>query len=206
MMKNQKDRMLAGKLYKAEGADLKLDYDRNRRLTYEFNESRHNEMERRKQLLKQLLGKIGENYYIEPPFRCDYGSNIYIGDDFYANYDCIIIDVCDVTIGNNVYLAPRVQIYTASHPIDAAVRNMNVEYGKPVTIGNSVWVGGNTVINPGVTIGDNVVIGSGSVVTKDIPSNVVAAGNPCRVLREITDEDKIYWEKEASEYHLDMNE
>ena len=115
-------------------------------------------------------------------------------------FDCIILDVCDVTIGDNVFLAPRVCIYTAGHPIDAGVRRRQLEYGKKVVIGNDVWVGGNTVINPGVTIGDNVVIGSGSVVTKDIPSGVIAAGNPCRVLRPITEEDTRYWEELEREY------
>ena len=114
--------------------------------------------------------------------------------------DCIILDVCDVTIGDDVFLAPRVSIFTAAHPIDAGVRNRLLEYGRPVTIGSSVWIGGNTVVNPGVTIGDNVVIGSGSVVTKDIPSGVVAAGNPCRVLRKITAEDTLCWEARAAEY------
>ena len=109
--------------------------------------------------------------------------------------------MCKVDIGENVFFAPRVCVYTAAHPIDAEVRNTDLEFGKPVRIGNSVWVGGSTVINPGVTIGNNVVIGSGSVVTKDIPDNVIAAGNPCRVIRKITDEDKIYWEKKKEEYY-----
>lgn len=152
-------------------------------------------------MLKQLFKSVGKNIYIEPSFHCDYGSNISVGNNFYANYDCIILDVCDVSIGNNVFLAPRVSIFTAGHPIDADVRNELLEFGKPVTIGNSVWIGGNTVINPGVTIGNNVVIGSGSVVTKDIPDNVIAVGNPCRVLREITEEDKIYWNKKREEYY-----
>lgn len=127
-------------------------------------------------------------------------ENISIGENFYANYDCIIIDVCNVNIGNNVFLAPRVCIYTAAHPIDAEVRNTGLEYGKEINIGNNVWICGNVVINPGVTIGDNVVIGSGAVVTKNIPSDVVAAGNPCKVIRKITGEDKLKWHKLAQEY------
>lgn len=127
---------------------------------------------------------------------------IYIGENFYANYDCIIVDVCPVNIGDNVFLGPRVCIYTATHPIDAEVRATGLEYGKPVTIGNNVWVGGNTVINPGITIGSNVVIGSGSVVTKDITSGVIAAGNPCKVLRPITDADWKYWHAKQEEYRV----
>ena len=200
-MKSEKELMLSGKLYKALDDELFKDSMRARRLTRLFNNSNEEDLEYRTDLLKQLFKSVGENIYIEPTFRCDYGSNISIGDNFFANYDCIILDVCDVNIGNNAFFAPRVCIFTASHPIDADVRNELLEFGKPVTIGNSVWIGGNTVINPGVTIGNNVVIGSGSVVTKDIPDNVIAIGNPCRVLREITEEDKIYWNKKREEYY-----
>ena len=200
-MKSEKELMLSGELYKALDDELFKDSMRARRLTRLFNNSNEEDLEYRTDLLKQLFKSVGENIYIEPTFRCDYGSNISIGDNFFANYDCIILDVCDVNIGNNAFFAPRVCIFTASHPIDADVRNELLEFGKPVTIGNSVWIGGNTVINPGVTIGNNVVIGSGSVVTKDIPDNVIAVGNPCRVLREITEEDKIYWNKKREEYY-----
>ena len=123
-----------------------------------------------------------------------------MGKNFYANYDCIIIDVCPVTIGDQVFFGPRVCVYTAAHPIDAKVRSTGLEYGKPVTIGDDVWVGGNTVINPGITIGSNAVIGSGAVVTKDIPGGVIAAGNPCKVLRSITEEDRKYWHLKQEEY------
>ena len=129
-----------------------------------------------------------------------------MGNNFYANYDCIIIDVAEVKIGSNVFFDPRVNIYTAGHPISAAVRNEMLEFGESVTIGDNVWIGGNTVINPGVTIGSNTVIGSGSVVIKDIPNGVVAAGNPCQVIREITNEDKEYWNKLKNEYYKDVNE
>lgn len=200
-MKSEKELMLSGKLYKALDDELFKDSRKARRLTRLFNNSNEEDLEYRTDLLKQLFKSVGENIYIEPPFRCDYGSNISIGKNFYANYDCIILDVCDVNIGNNVLFAPRVSVFTAGHPIDAEVRNELLEFGKPVTIGNSVWIGGNTVINPGVTIGNNVVIGSGSVVTKDIPDNVIAVGNPCRVLREITEEDKNYWNKKREEYY-----
>lgn len=134
---------------------------------------------------------------IVPPFYCDKGTQIYIGKHFYANTGLLILDEADVRIGDHVFIAPRVCIYTAGHPIDADVRRMDLEYAKGVTIGNDVWIGGNTVINPGVTIGNNVVIGSGSVVTRDIPDQVIAAGCPCRVIRKITEEDREYWIKQA---------
>lgn len=137
---------------------------------------------------------------MEPPFYTDYGCNTEVGDNFYTNYECIILDIANVKIGNNVLFGPRVGLYTAGHPIDAVVRNEALEYGKPITIGDNVWVGGNVVVNPGVTIGNNVVIGSGAIVTKDIPDNVIAVGNPCRVLRKINADDKKYWELEKQKY------
>ncbi|MCA1921673.1 DapH/DapD/GlmU-related protein, partial [Buttiauxella noackiae] len=140
----------------------------------------------RSELLEQLLGQ-SLDAYIEPSFRCDYGYNIFLGKNFYANFDCVILDVCPVHIGENCMLAPGVHIYTATHPLDAVTRNSGVEFGKPVTIGNNVWIGGRAVINPGVTIGDNVVIGAGSVVTKDIPANSVVAGNPARLIKMVPD-------------------
>lgn len=205
-MATNKENMLAGKLYMAGGEELAKDSRRSRMLTRLFNNTTEEQIEYRTQLLKELFESTGESLYIEPPFRCDYGSNITVGNNFYANFDCIILDVAKVTIGDNVFFAPRVGVYTAGHPIDAGVRNTLLEFGKPVTIGNNVWVGGNVVINPGVTIGNNVVIGSGAVVTKDIPDNVIAAGNPCRVLREITEEDTQYWEKLKEEYYRDIEQ
>lgn len=197
----EKERMLEGKLYISMDEELINDIKKSRRITRLYNTTTEEEQDYRKELLKELFESTKENYYIEPPFRCDYGCNISIGNNFYANYDCIILDVNKVIIGDNVFFAPRVSVFTAGHPIDAEIRNMQLEYGKPVVIGNDVWVGGNTVINPGVTIGDNVVIGSGSVVTKDIPSGVVAAGNPCKVIRKINAEDKKYWEELKEEYY-----
>lgn len=201
----EKERMLSGKLYIAKDEELVRDNKKSRMLTRLFNNSTEEQLKYRVELLKELFESTGKNIYIEPPFRCDYGCHISIGNNFYANYDCIIVDVCKVRIGDNVFFGPRVCIFTAGHPIDADIRNTQLEYGKPVTIGNDVWIGGNTVINPGVTIGNNVVIGSGAVVTKDIPDNVIAVGNPCRVLREITDEDKKYWEKQKEEYFNSKN-
>lgn len=196
----ERERMESGMLYKADDKELVELRQRARRLTRLYNATTEEETGRRRELLGQLLGSAGEGAYIEPTFRCDYGCNIHVGDNFYANFDCIILDVAPVHIGSHVFLAPRVGIYTAGHPIDAAVRNEELEFGTPVTIGDDVWIGGNVVINPGVTIGSDVVIGSGSVVTRDIPSHVVAGGVPCRVIRPITQEDKTRWETAREEY------
>lgn len=145
--------------------------------------------------VKELLGE-SEDAFINPPFYCDYGSHIKVGKNFFANYNCTIIDVAQVTIGDNCQLAPNVAIYTAGHPLHPVSRNSMYEYGIEVTIGDNVWIGGNTVILPGVHIGSNTVIGAGSVVTKDIPDWCVAAGNPCRVVKKITEEDKKYYYKD----------
>ena len=153
----EKERMLSEKLYIPMDEALAADCARSRRLVRLINGTTEEQAEYRVQLFKELFGRTGENLWVEPPFHCDYGCHISVGENFYANFDCIILDVCDVTIGDNVFLAPRVCIYTAGHPIDAGVRRRQLEYGKKVVIGNDVWVGGNTVINPGVTIGDNVV-------------------------------------------------
>lgn len=167
-----------------------------RKLLQEFNFMDRSDFDGLGKLVKQILGKSGEGTFINPPFYCDYGSHIEVGDNFFANYNCSIIDVAKVTIGNNVMLAPNVAIYTAGHPIHPDSRNSAYEYGIKVTIGSNVWIGGNVVINPGVTIGDNVVIGAGSVVTSDIPANVVAVGNPCRVMKQITENDRKYYYKD----------
>ena len=197
-----KELMLTGELYKLnDDKELNEDFMRARRLTRLFNSMTEEQMEERKEIIKELFKSTGENVHVEQTFHCDYGCHISVGENFYANYDCIMVDVCEIIIGDNVLLAPRVGLYTAGHPIDAAVRNEGLEFGKPVIIGDNVWIGGNAVINPGVTIGSGVVIGSGSVVTKDIPDHVVAVGNPCRVLRKINEEDKIYWEKEREKYY-----
>ena len=197
----EKELMLSEQLYIANDEELAKDFLRAKKLTRLINTSTEEQKEYRLQLFRELFSAIGDSFWIEPSFRTDYGSNTYIGNNFYANYDCIFIDVAEINIGDNVFLGPRVCLYTAGHPIDAEIRNKQLEYGKKIRIGNDVWIGGNSVINPGVTIGDNVVIGSGSVVTKDIPSGVVAAGVPCRVIRKITEEDKSYWKKEAEKYY-----
>ena len=145
--------------------------------------------------VKELLGK-SENAWINPPFYCDYGSHIEVGKNFYANYNCTILDVAKVKIGDNVQFAPNVSLYTAGHPIHPVSRNSGYEYGIEITIGDNVWLGGNVVVLPGVHIGNNVVVGAGSVVTKDLPDNVIAVGNPAKIIRKITDEDVDYYYKD----------
>ena len=166
-----------------------------RRILQELNFADRSDFEKVSRIVKELLGK-SENAFINPPFYCDYGSHIEVGKNFFANYNCTIIDVAKVTIGDNCQMAPNVAIYTAGHPLHPVSRNSLYEYGISVTIGDNVWIGGNTVILPGVHIGSNTVIGAGSVVTKDIPDWVVAAGNPCRVIKKITEDDKKYYYKD----------
>lgn len=166
-----------------------------RRILQELNTVDRSDFERIGQLVKQLFGKF-EGAFLNPPFYCDYGSHIEVGKNFFANYNCTIIDVAKVKIGDNCQMAPNVSIYTAGHPVHPVSRNSAYEYGIEVTIGDNVWIGGNTVILPGVHIGSNTVIGAGSVVTKDIPDWVIAVGNPCRVVRRITEEDKQYYYKD----------
>jgi maltose O-acetyltransferase len=185
MPKSEREKMLTGELYNAADPELTAGRQRARSLTRRFNATTEEEPGERLKILRELLGAVGPRVEIEPPFRVDYGNNIFIGDNFYANFGCIILDCARVTIGENVMLAPNVQIYAAHHPIEAAERIKGPELASPITIGNNVWIGGGAIICPGVTIGDNTTIGAGSVVTKDIPANVVAAGNPCRVLREL---------------------
>ncbi|UHA74824.1 sugar O-acetyltransferase [Paenibacillus sp. 481] len=185
-MKSEKEKMIAGEAYLAADPELIADRLSARKLTRLFNATLETEVEQRSVLLKELFGSTGNNLYMEPDFRCDYGYNIHVGENFYANFNCVILDVCEVRIGKNAMLAPCVQIYTAYHPLDAATRISGVEYGAPITIGDNVWIGGGAIIMPGVTIGDNVVIGAGSVVTKDIPANVVVAGNPGRVIKQLS--------------------
>ena len=165
---------------------------RARRLTQKLNTMDTSDFEKLAEVVKELLGK-SKNATINPPFYCDYGNHIEVGKNFFANYNCTILDVGKVTIGDNCFIAPNVAIYTAGHPIHPETRNTLYEYGIEVKIGDNVWIGGNSVICPGVTVGSNVVIGAGSVVTKDIPDWSVAAGNPCRVIRKITEEDKKFY-------------
>ena len=186
----EKEKMISGKPYFAFDEELFKERQFAKELIFEFNSLRPSDVEKRHELIRRLFGKIRGQFFIEPPFRCDYGYNISIGDNFYANYNCTILDCASVTIGDNVLFAPNVCLFTAGHPIHFEPRNQGIEYAFPITIGDNVWVGGGVIVNPGITIGSNVVIGSGSVVTKDIPSNVVTAGNPCKVLKAITDDDR----------------
>ena len=193
---NHKERMLAGLPYRAWLDGLDEERLENKKKIYAYNNLRPEDHEGRDALIKEILGKTGQKIFVEAPFRCDYGYNIEVGENFYANYNLVILDVGKVKIGDNAQIAPNVAIYTAGHPIHPDSRNSGYEYGIPITIGDNVWIGGNTCILPGVTIGSNVVIGAGSVVTKDLPDNVIAAGNPCRVIREITEADRDYYYKD----------
>lgn len=178
--KTEKEKMLSGELYCALDSELEKEHEKAQRILREFNNSSDIN---RSEILKSIFGKTGKSFCVKPNFRCDYGYNIYVGENFFANYDCIILDVCKVTIGDNCMMAPRVCIYTATHPLEAELRISGLEYGKPVTIGNNVWLGGNSVIAPGVTIGDNVVVAAGAVVVKDVLDNVVVGGNPAKIIK-----------------------
>lgn len=184
-MTTEKEKMLRGELYFAGDEELVRDRVNARRLTRLYNETLETEFGVRTELLQELFGTVGKGAYVEPTFRCDYGYNIHVGDNFYANFDCVFLDVCEIRIGNNCFIAPGVHVYTATHPLNAKERTSGAEFGKPVVIGDNVWIGGRAVINPGVKIGHNVVIASGAVVTKDVPDNVVVGGNPARAIKEI---------------------
>ncbi len=190
---NQKERMLAGLPYKAWLDGLAEERLENKKRIYKYNNLPPEAEKEQEELIKEILGKTGENVHIEAPFHCDYGYNIEVGENFFANYNLTVLDVGKVRIGKNAQIAPNVSIYTAGHPIHPESRNSGYEYGIEVTIGDNVWIGGNVCIMPGVTVGDNVVIGAGSVVTKDIPDSVIAVGNPCRVVRAITDDDRDFY-------------
>lgn len=177
--------MLAGELYDGMDPELIKGRAHASELMHLLNATTETSPEQRVDLIKQLFGKVGNNAYINPPFYCDYGSNIIAEDYIFINFGCVILDCNIVKMGTNVLLAPYVQIYTAYHPTDPKVRATFKELASPVTIGNQVWIGGGAIICPGVTIGDNTTIGAGSIVTKDIPANVVAVGNPCRVIRKV---------------------
>ncbi|HUC79565.1 MAG TPA: sugar O-acetyltransferase [Flavisolibacter sp.] len=184
-MKTEKEKMLAGELYDALDAELSADRLQTRLLLKALNDSSEDQAEERARVLTSLLPNAGASLWIQPPFYCDYGYNIQMGERVFFNFNCVVLDVAQVTIGNRTMFGPNVQIYTATHPMNAAQRASGLEYAKPIAIGEDVWVGGSAVICPGVTIGDRTVIGAGSVVTKDIPADVFAAGNPCRVIRAI---------------------
>ncbi|WP_411966911.1 maltose acetyltransferase domain-containing protein [Haloferax sp. YSSS75] len=184
-MPSEKEKMLAGELYDSTDPELQAEQERARRLTRLFNETDETETERREELVHELFGETGDELHIEPTFKCDYGYNISVGEDFFANFDCVFLDVRSITIGDNALLGPGVHIYTATHPLDAAERIKGPESAEPVVVGDNAWIGGQAVINPGVTIGDDVIVASGAVVTKDVPDSVVVGGNPARVVKEL---------------------
>jgi len=186
-MRTEKEKMLAGELYDPLDAELVHARDRARDLCQDLNATRELDQEIRHGILRQLFGSGGDSVWMQPPFFCDYGSNIHLGQRVFFNFNCVILDVCEVKIGDFTLCGPSVQIYTATHPMNAELRRKQ-EFAKPIEIGSDVWVGGGAIICPGVKIGSKTVIGAGSVVTRDIPDAVFAAGNPCRVIRPITDE------------------
>lgn len=185
-MKTEKEKMLEGILYDANYDKALIKERENcKMLCYEYNNLAPNETQKRNELIKKIVGKAHGNFLIEQPFMCDYGYNIELGENFYANHNLIILDCAKVTFGDNVFIAPNCAFYTAGHPLDYETRNKGLEYAKPVSVGNNVWIGGNVVVLPGVKIGNNVVIGAGSVVNKDIPDNSLVVGNPARKIRDL---------------------
>ena len=195
-LKEVKERMQNGKLYFPTDEALLSEQAEYMEILYDFNNTRPSEGEKRAELLKKLLGGVGKNCYVEPPLHANWGCNTYMGDDVYANFNLTLVDDVKITIGNHVMFAPNVTISAAGHPVEPGLRYRQAQYNLPVTIGDNVWIGAGTVILPGVSIGDNTVVGAGSIVTRSIPANVVAAGNPCRVIRRITDADKKYYYKD----------
>lgn len=181
---SEKEKMLSGQMYNAADEELITERERCKYLCHQYNLLSPELVDERKNLMKQILGKTGDNFLIEQNFRCDYGYNIEIGENFYVNHNCVMLDCAKITFGDNVFIAPNCGFYTAGHPLDFETRNSGLEFAKPIKVGNNVWIGGGVTVLPNVTIGDNVVIGAGSVVTKSIPANTVAVGNPCRVIKE----------------------
>jgi maltose O-acetyltransferase len=186
-----KDRMLRGELYLADDPDIHADAARAHDLMERYNATRASDRELRDRLLRELLGEVGDNVVVRPPLWIDYGTNITIGAQTFVNYDCVLLDVAPIRIGVACQLATRVQLLTATHPIDPEPRRLGWESAEPITIGDNVWLGGGAIVCPGVTIGENTVVGAGAVVTRDLPAGVVAVGAPARVLREIGPEDAI---------------
>ncbi|WP_057915310.1 sugar O-acetyltransferase [Peribacillus muralis] len=188
---SEKDKMLNQEYYISWDNELTEERERAKDLLFEFNHMKPSQRYERNQIIQKLFHSVGENAWIESPFNCDYGYNITVGDNFYTNTNCTILDCAKVTIGNNVWIGPNVSLYTPNHAIDAIERIAGYERTLPINISDNVWIGGSVTIVPGVTIGDNSIIGAGSVVTKNIPANVIAAGVPCKVIRSITEKDKI---------------
>lgn len=185
-MRSERDRMLAGELYDPLDAELVAARERARDLCRALNDTREAAQDQRRRITEALFGHGGDSVWLQPPFHCDYGAHIHLGERVFFNFNCIVLDVCDVRIGDYTLLGPGVQILTPLHPLDATLRRRQ-EYGKPVHIGTDVWIGGAALILAGVRIGDRAVIGAGSVVTRDVPDDVFAAGNPCRVIRSVAE-------------------
>ena len=181
----EKEKMLSGELYDANEKGLVEDRLRCKDLCHEYNQLLPSKINEQEALIKKIFGKTKQHICVTAPFWCDYGYNIELGENFYSNHNLVILDTAKVTFGDNVFIAPNCGFYTAGHPLDVAQRNKGLEYAKPITVGNNVWIGGNVIVMPGVTIGDNCTIGGGSVVVKDIPSNTVAVGNPCRGIKNL---------------------
>jgi maltose O-acetyltransferase len=186
VVRSEREKMLAGELYNPLDPELVRARDRARDLCQDLNATREAQQEERRRILRELFGTGGEDVWMQPPFFCDYGSNILLGKKCFFNFNCVVLDVCQVRVGDYTLFGPAVQVYTATHPLNAELRRTQ-EFGRPVEIGSDVWVGGGAIICPGVKIGSRCVIGAGSVVTRDVPEGVFAAGNPCRVIRELTE-------------------
>jgi acetyltransferase-like isoleucine patch superfamily enzyme len=184
----EKEKQQAGELYNAKDKELLADRVKAKKLCAEYNAVEYNDYQKKERLLDRLLALRGENTWIEANFFCDYGYNIIIGDNFYANHNCVILDCAEVIFGDNVLVGPNCGFYTATHPLDAETRNQGLESAKPIKIGSNVWIGGSVCVMPGVTIGDGAVIAGGSVVTDDIPAGMLAAGNPCKPVRPVNEE------------------
>lgn len=194
--------MLAGELYIAGNILPENKSLRGKQIAQKINMTPVEQKEKIRKLVQELFGKTGKDTHITPPVYVDYGRHVTVGDNFYANLDCIFLDVCPITIGNNVMFGPRVGLYTAGHPLDSKVRNEDqLEFGAPIVIGNNVWLGANVSVLPGVTIGDNTVVGSGAVVTKDLPANSVAVGNPAKVIKTLGEADRLFWEQKRAKYY-----
>lgn len=187
-MITEKQKMLGGEMYDPNDPILLKEREKARLLFQQINQSSEHELQKRTDLFRELLGGYGSKFYIEPPFYCDYGYNIILGDNVFINFNCCILDVMKVTIGANSMLGPAVQIYTATHPLEAGPRNSGREFAKPISIGNNVWIGGGAVLCPGVTIGDGAVVGAGAVITKNVAKNTVVGGNPAKFIRNINND------------------
>lgn len=193
----EKDKRQKGLLYDANyNEEIVNDLEKAKDICYEYNKLKPSDTENQKMIMSKLLGRAGEGLRIVAPFYCDFGYNIEMGENFYANHNCVILDGAKVTFGDNVFIGPNCCFSTAGHPIDSEERNSGYEFAYPITVGNNCWFGAGVTVLPGITIGDDVVIGAGSIVTKDIPSGVIAVGNPCKVMRKITEEDKMLYSED----------